>query len=58
MYCRTLKKTCEKCPVTFKVNPLQQESENQVYLTFYINFSGGSRFLSKSGCKNSRAVLI
>ena len=26
----TIKKTFEKCPVTIKVNPLQQESENQI----------------------------
>jgi hypothetical protein len=56
MYCRNLKKTCEKSPVTIKVNPLQQETKNQVYLTFDIDCRGGSRFLSKSGCKNSPAV--
>ena len=56
MYCRNLKKTCEKSPVTIKVNPLQQETENQVYLTFDIDCRGGSRFLSKSGCNNSPAV--
>ena len=50
MYCRTLKKTCEKSPVTNKVDPLQQKAENQVYLTFDIDCRGGSRFLSTSGC--------
>jgi hypothetical protein len=32
MYCRTLKKTCEKSPVTINIDPLQQEAENQVFL--------------------------
>ena len=32
MYCRTLKKTCEKRPVTINIDPFQQEAENQVFL--------------------------
>jgi hypothetical protein len=32
MYCRTLKKTFEKSPVTINIDPLQQEAENQVFL--------------------------